>query len=158
MPLNVHLASTDNKDEIFQLLIKYSKELEQIQETPSGKIASKEFFNFYWTESDRFPFVAYDNNVLIGFCLLRVEESYYSIAEFYIKPNFRHLGYGKSMLNFIIEFCKVQGKYSSIIADPLIKNSIAKNFWTANGFITSKEVIYENEKYYRNLKEFQIKS
>lgn len=158
MSLKVQLASIDKKDKIFELLINYSKELEQYQEHPSGEIASNKYFNFYWTEPDRFPFLAYINENLIGFCLLRVEESYYSIAEFYIKPNFRRLGYGKSMLNFVIEFCKDQGKHSSIIADCFIKNSIANNFWTANEFITHKEVIYEKERSYRNIRDFYIKA
>ena len=157
MSFKVRLASVDKKDEIYELLINYSKELEQYQEYPSGEIASNEYFDFYWTDSDRFPFIAYINDKLIGFCFLRVEESYYSIAEFYIKPNFRRLGYGKSMLNFVIEFCKEQGKHSSIIADSFIKKSFAKNFWTANSFITIMEVIYENEKSHRNLRELNIK-
>ncbi len=103
MPLNVQLASVDKRNAIFKLLINYSKELEQYQEYPSGEIASNKYFDFYWTETDRFPFIAYINDELIGFCFLRVEERYYSIAEFYIKPNFRHLGYGKTMLNSVIE-------------------------------------------------------
>ena len=158
MPLNVQLASVDKKDEILKLLIKYSKELEQYQEYPSGEIASNKYFEFYWTDLDRFPFIAYINDELIGFCFLRVEESYYSIAEFYIKPDFRNLGYGKNMLNFIIEFCKEQGKHSSLIADCFIKNSVANNFWTANEFITHKEIIYEKERSYRNIRDFHIKS
>lgn len=155
MPLSVQLASVDKKDAIFKLLINYSKELEQYQEYPTGKIASKEYFDFYWIDLDRFPFIAYINDELVGFCFLRIEERYYSIAEFYIKPNFRHLGYGKTMLNSVIEFCKEQGKHSSIIADCFIKNSIANNFWTANEFITKKVVEYENEKSYRNVKEIR---
>ena len=154
MPLSIQLASVDKKDEILKLLIKYSKELEQYQEYPSGEIASNRYFNLYWTEKDRFPFVVYINEELIGFCLLRVEENYYSIAEFYIKPNFRQLGHGKTLLHSIIEFCKEDGKHSSIIADCFIKNIIATKFWTSNGFITIKEVIFENEKSNRNLREF----
>ena len=158
MPLNIQLASVDKKDEIFKLLINYSKELEQYQEHPTGEIASNNYFDLYWTEADRFPFITHINDELIGFCFLRVEESYYSIAEFYIKPKFRHQGYGKSLLNYVIEFCKEQGKHASIIADSFIKNSIAKNFWNANGFITIMEVIFENEKSHRNLREFHIEN
>jgi ribosomal protein S18 acetylase RimI-like enzyme len=157
MPLNVQLASVNKKDAIFKLLINYSKELEQYQEYPTGEIASHKYFDFYWTEKDRIPFVACINEKLIGLCLLRVEESYYSIAEFYIKPRFRQQGYGKNLLNYIIEFCKEQRKHSSIIADSFVKNSIAKNFWNSNGFITIKEITYNNEKSHRNLREFHIK-
>ena len=158
MTINVQLASVNKKDGIFELLIDYSKELEQYQDYPSGEIASNKYFDFYWTDTDRFPFIAYINDELIGFCFLRVEESYYSVAEFYIKPNFRHLGYGRKMLNFIIEFCKEQGKHSSIIADCFIKNSIANNFWTANEFITHEEVIHEKERSYRNIRDFLTKA
>ena len=156
MSLKIVLASKETKDDIFKLLIEYSKELEGYQENPTGEIASNKYFDFYWTDTDRYPFVAYINEELIGFCFLRVEEKYYSIAEFYIKPNFRHQGYGKSLLNYILKFFKEQGKHSSIIADSFIKNSITKNFWIANGFITIKEVIYNNEKSHRNLREFHI--
>ena len=155
MTLIVQMASVDKKDEIFKLLINYSKELEQYLEHPTGETASNKYFDLYWTETGRFPFIAYINDELIGFCFLRIEESYYSIAEFYIKPNFRNLGYGKSMVNFIIEFCKEQGKHSSIIADCFIKNLIANKFWIFNGFITNKVVMYENEKSYRNLREIR---
>ena len=157
MPFNVQLASVDKNDAIFKLLITYSKELEQYQDNPTGEIASNKYFDFYWIEADRFPFVGYINEELIGFCLLRVEENYYSIAEFYIKPNFRQLGHGKTMIHSIIEFCKEHGKHSSIIADCFIKNSIANNFWTANEFVTHKEVIYEKERSYRNIRDLHGK-
>ena len=155
MSLKIYLASFEEKNEIYKALIRYSKELEQFQENPTGKIASEEYFNYYWTESDRFPIVAFIDDELIGFCLLRSEEKYYSIAEFYIKPKFRRLGYGKKLLNFTIEFCKKQGIHSSIIANSLVKNVRANTFWITNGFIRLKEVIYEIERYYCNLKEFQ---
>jgi len=155
MSLKIYLASFEEKNEIYKALIRYSKELEQFQENPTGKIASEEYFNYYWTESDRFPIVAFIDDELIGFCLLRSEEKYYSIAEFYIKPKFRRLRYGTKLLNFTIEFCKKQGIHSSIISNSLVKNVRANTFWITNGFIRLKEVIYENERYYSNLKEFQ---
>lgn len=155
MSLKIYLASFEEKNEIYKALIRYSKELEQFQENPTGKIASKEYFNYYWTESDRFPIVAFIDDELIGFCLLRSEEKYYSIAEFYIKPKFRRLGYGTKLLNFTIEFCQKQGIHSSIISNSLVKNVRSNTFWITNGFIRLKEVIYENERYYSNLKEFQ---
>jgi GNAT superfamily N-acetyltransferase len=155
MSLKIYLASFEEKNKIYKALIKYSNELKQFLENPTGEIASEVYFNYYWTESDRFPFVAFIDDELIGFCLLRGEEKYYRIAEFYIKPKFRCLGYGKKLLNFTIEFCKKQGIHSSIIANSLVKNLGANNFWITNGFISLKEVIYENERYYSNLKEFQ---
>ena len=155
MSLKIYLALFEEKNKIYKALIKYSNELKQFLENPTGEIASEVYFNYYWTESDRFPFVAFIDDELIGFCLLRGEEKYYRIAEFYIKPKFRCLGYGKKLLNFTIEFCKKQGIHSSIIANSLVKNLGANNFWITNGFISLKEVIYENERYYSNLKEFQ---
>lgn len=155
MSLKIYLASFEEKNKIYKALIKYSNELKQFLENPTGEIASEVYFNYYWTESDRFPFVAFIDDELIGFCLLRGEEKYYRIAEFYIKPKFRCLGYGKKLLNFTIEFCKKQGIHSSIIANSLVKNLGANNFWITNGFISLMEVIYENERYYSNLKEFQ---
>ncbi len=157
MSLKIQLASLEDKNRIYDALITYSKELEQFQENPKREIASEKYFNCYWTGSDTFPFVAFINNELVGFCLLRLEENYYSIAEFYIKPKFRRLGHGKSLLDFTIRFCKEQGKHSSIMANSLIKNLAANNFWIANGFITLKEVIHENERYYCNLMEFHLK-
>ncbi|MFX0188107.1 MAG: GNAT family N-acetyltransferase [Candidatus Hodarchaeota archaeon] len=154
MSLKILSASIEDKNEIYKALLIYSKELEQFQENQTGEITSDKYFDHYWTESDRFPFVAYINNELIGFCLLRAREKYYSIAEFYIKSKFRRLGHGKSLLDFIIGFCKEQGTHSSIMANSLIKNLTAHYFWIANGFITLKEVSHENERYYSNLMEF----
>ena len=153
MTLKIYLASFENKIDIHKALINYSNELEQFQENPKGEIASEKFFDYYWTESQRFPIVAYNNDELIGFCLLRSEENHYSIAEFYIKPKFRCLGYGKKLLNFTIKFCKKQGIYSSIIANSLVKNLRANTFWITNGFMRLKEIVFENERYNCNLKE-----
>ncbi|MFX1444738.1 MAG: GNAT family N-acetyltransferase [Promethearchaeota archaeon] len=154
MSLKINLASFEEKNEIYKALIDYSKELEQFQERPKGEIASEKYFEYYWTDPQRFPIVAHKNEELIGFCFLRAEEKYYSIAEFYIKPKFRRLGYGKTVLNFTIEFCRKQGIHSSIIANSFVKNLGANTFWIRNGFIKQKEVIFENEKYYCNIKEF----
>lgn len=153
MSLKIYLASFEEKNEIYKALIKYSNELKQFQENPTREVASEKYFDSYWTESQRFPIVAYNDDELIGFCLLRNEENYYSIAEFYIKPKFRRLRYGTNLLNFTIEFCKKQGIHSSINANSLVKNVIANDFWSANGFIRLKEVVFENERYYCNLKE-----
>ncbi len=155
MSLKIYLASIEEKNEIYRALIRYSEELEQFQEIPRGKIASEKYFDYYWTKTDRFPFVAFINDELIGFCFLRAEEKSYSIAEFYIKPMFRRLGYGKKLLNFTIDFCKKQGIHSSIVANSLVKNVRANDFWITNGFIRLKEGVFENERYYCNLKEFQ---
>ena len=78
MSFTIYLASFEEKNEIYQALIQYSKELEQFQEHPTGEIASEKYFEYYWTDSQRFPIVAYKNDVLIGFCFLRAEEKFYN--------------------------------------------------------------------------------
>ncbi len=153
MALKLYIASIEEKEKIYNALIEYSKELKQFQEHTSREIASEKYFDDYWTESQRFPIVVYDDDKLIGFCLLRSEKNYYSIAEFYIKPKFRRFGYGTKLLNFTLEFCKRRGIHSSIIAISLVKNIRANDFWIVNGFIRYKEVFLENERYNCNLKE-----
>jgi len=155
MSLKIYLASLDKKDDIFKALLTYFKELEQFQEHPTGQIASEKYFEYYWTDPQRFPIVAYKDDELIGFCLLRSEEKFYSIAEFYIKPKFRRLGYGKTLLNFTLEFCKQKGIHSSIIAFSFVNNLGANIFWISNGFIRRKEVVFENERSYCNVKDLQ---
>jgi ribosomal protein S18 acetylase RimI-like enzyme len=154
MSLKIKLASFEEKNEIYKALIKYSEELEQFQEHPKGEIASEKYYEYYWTDLQRFPIVAYKKDEFIGFCFLRAEDKFYSIAEFYIKPKFRRLGYGKILLNFTIELCKKHGMHSSIIAYSFVKNEGANSIWMSNGFIRLKEVVFENERFHCNLKEF----
>ena len=153
MALKLFIASIEEKDEIYNALVKYSKELEQFQEYSSREISSEKYFDDYWTESQRFPIVAYDDDRLIGFCLLRNEKKYFSIAEFYIKQKFRRFGYGTQLLNFTLEFCKKKRAHSTIIANSLVKNIRANDFWIVNGFIRLREVVLENERFHCNLKE-----
>lgn len=153
MALKLCIASIEEKNKIYNALIEYSKELKQFQENPIREPASEKYFDDYWTESQRFPIVAYSGDELIGFCLLRSEKKCYSIAEFYIKPKLRRFGYGTKLLNFTLEFCKKKAIHTSIIANSLEKNVRANEFWIFNGFVRLKEVILENEKYYCNLKE-----
>ena len=153
MALKLYIASIEEKNKIYNALIEYSKELGQFQENPIREPASEKYFDDYWTESQRFPIVAYNDNELIGFCLLRSEEAYYSIAEFYIKPKFRRLGHGTKLLNFTLEFCKKRGLHTTICANSLEKNVRANEFWIFNGFVRLKEVVLENERFHCNLKE-----
>ena len=68
------------------------------------------------------------------------------------KGNWR-FGYGTTLLNFTLEFCKKKAIHSTIIANSLKKNVRANKFWLVNGFMRIKEVVLENERYHCNLKE-----
>jgi ribosomal protein S18 acetylase RimI-like enzyme len=154
MSIHIILAPIQEKNHIYKALIQYSIEIKQFQENPTQKIASEQYFDYYWTESHRFPIVAYKEDQFLGFCLLRSEKKYYDIAEFYIKPKFRGHGYGKKLLDFTIELCQKQGFHTTIIANSHIDNLRANKFWLRNGFTRIKEIVVENERYYCNLKTF----
>jgi len=105
----------------------------------------------YWSEPDRYPFIILRDGNLIGFCLLRDIDTAYSIAEFSITPEFRHKGYGKQLIEFIIKFCKEKKKHAKIMANSLINNDLAKKFWNENGFRTVKIIKINGEEYYLNV-------
>jgi len=57
------------------------------------------YFEAYWSDQSRHPYFIMHNNAIAGFCLVNMHtteiDSGYSMAEFYILPEYRRQGLGK---------------------------------------------------------------
>ena len=81
------------------------------------------------------PFGYFADNKIVGFAALTNKgEGVYEMGTVSILPEYRHLGYGKSLLDFCKDKIKQLGGYKIIIslADTDIR---LKNWYISNGFI-----------------------
>jgi ribosomal protein S18 acetylase RimI-like enzyme len=114
---------------------------------------------------DRHLELCYDGDNLIGFLYGKVDHEGHKgfikpehgyIMEFYVKPKFRRLGYGKAMFEHKGDLFGLHGtRRMYLTADPVT----GKPFWEAMGFEDTGEISPENkqaiyEKDVRNLREF----
>src|SRR5579884_1395429 len=68
------------------------------------------YFDAYWIEPERYPFVVQVGDELAGFCLLRDLEPYWGIAEFYIRPTYRRSGVGTAAVSLVKAYCRRDGR------------------------------------------------
>lgn len=147
----IRLAKENEKNLLKDALFRYLKELAQYEKKESLEEIEYKYLDLYWSESNRYPFIMLRADNLIGFCLLRDIGEACSVAEFSIAPEFRRRGYGKQLIEFIIEFCKKKN-HDNVIANSMISNVIAKKFWNDNGFQTVDIIQNDGEEFYLNIK------
>ncbi len=83
----------------------------------------------YWgDDNNKFPYIIKNNDKYVGFVLVKVirskDQSYFSIAEFFILKKFRHKGIGRDIA--IRVFNRHQGKWEVHQKD---SNKPAQTFW-----------------------------
>ncbi len=124
----IKLINKGEKEVFREMFDKYLLELynydKHINFDENGKPIYK-YFNLYWEEKDRYPIGLYINNQLAGFMLLREKsQNLLEIAEFYIAPQFRKNGNGKSFFNEILATTSKKLYFFTKKT-----NIIAKKFW-----------------------------
>lgn len=95
MQLSVTLAQSDKKPLLRFLLQEYLAELSQFGEVDQHY----PYFDSYWDDSQRWPYLIEINDQLAGFALVNSwspsgQGTDFAIAEFYILPRFRKSGIG----------------------------------------------------------------
>ena len=105
MPEHIKRATIAQKPVVLEMFKDYLDEI-RFYSTSVPDWTGYRFFDLYWDEADRVPFLILANYKVAGFALTRrIAPVEWSIAEFYILPKFRnmHLGY-KAALEIISEF------------------------------------------------------
>lgn len=83
------------------------------------------YFDLYWSEKTRFPYLLKANDKNIGLALVRErEDGYIEIAEFFILKKYKGNGAGRFMANAIFDLHKGNWEIRA-----LMKNIPAQNFW-----------------------------
>ena len=122
----------DSKRIISNLMQIYTKELSLYQdETTNFKILDNglyeisKYFDLYFKEDNRHPYILKCNDDVAGFALVRFnEDNHYEIGEFFVLDKYRKLGSGTYMAKEI--FSKYHGDWEIRV---LLKNKIAQEFW-----------------------------
>lgn len=81
--------------------------LQYQQELLGEEKSTYQYLQSYWTEANRFPYWLRRDNQIVGFCLVNqylvVNQSGHSIAEFYIKPEFRRQRLGSTAAQLVLK-------------------------------------------------------
>lgn len=91
----------------------------------NGLYEMSRYFELYWKEEERHPYILKYNGELAGFVLHRFnEDKMNEISEFFVLNKYRKLGAGTFMANEM--FKRYKGKWE---IRTLLKNKIAQEFW-----------------------------
>lgn len=102
--VEVASVAADDSALIEPLLRDHLRELDRYRDPPV-RSESYPYFDLYWSESARHPFVVRADGAIIGFAFVRGPESTgtgsYELAELYIAPAHRRRGFGRAALRII---------------------------------------------------------
>jgi ribosomal protein S18 acetylase RimI-like enzyme len=90
-------------------------------------------FDTYWAASARLPFLIEADGEVAGFCLIRIREGGWSIAEFSVVPERRRAGVGRAAIEAVAERARAAGA-ADLEAKIHPDNREALPFWLAVGF------------------------
>jgi predicted acetyltransferase len=91
-----------------------------------GRFNDYPYFENYWTEEGRFPYLINVKGEYAGFVFVRYDasEEHFSMAEFFIMKKFRRSGLGKKIAHNVFQLHS--GKWEVLQME---KNKPAQSFW-----------------------------
>ena len=115
---------------------KFKKELSKID---------LDIINYYFESNNNNSnkYVLYADGYEIGYSILNEENSYWDLYEIYINEEFRELGLGTKLFQFILKECNKNNK--AIRTYTLPSDRKAKNFYESNR-ITARVLIMEEKR------------
>lgn len=130
MNVNIQLARYSEKHFLKKMLELYAYDCTQFEDKDLNEFGEYgyRYLDFYWVESERYPFIVRVNDKLAGFVLINkfgyTENVEWTIAEFFVLKKYRNQGIGKKLAFHV--FDKFPGKWE---VRTLNKNLTAKAFW-----------------------------
>jgi predicted acetyltransferase len=149
MSISVTLAPANEKPRLRDILTDYLAELSRYGEVS----VDYPFFDSYWHDNDRWPYMIEADGQLAGFALVNTwspsqRGTDFAVAEFYILPDFRRAGVGRRAFAALLH--KHRGVWELSVVS---KNEAAKAFWQrtiANAGVTVMDrLTIEDEVVYR---------
>ena len=131
--LTVTLATRSDGPLIACLLNDYLAELKSHREVDIGAsdAASYPYFEAYWREAERSPFIIHHSGEIVGFVFVRRRPAddppMIELAELYIKPAYRRRGLGRAVLGELSR--RYPGDWELQV---LAKNTGALGFWASS--------------------------
>jgi ribosomal protein S18 acetylase RimI-like enzyme len=126
VPVAVRPAEPSDRELLRQLLFDYLLEFD-------GRTDSYPYFDAYWIEPERLPFLIEDGSDVVGLCLVRVRDDGWSIAEFYVIPDRRRRGVGRAAVEAVALLARNAGA-AQLEAKVHPDNQEALPFWLSVGF------------------------
>src|SRR5579883_1018593 len=126
MAARLREAGLDDREQLRRLLADYLFEFD-------GRTGPYPDFDAYWAEPECLPFLVESDDKPVGFCLIRVRDNGWSIAEFSILPERRRAGVGRAAVNAIAERARAAGA-THLEAKVHPDNREVLPFWLAVGF------------------------
>ena len=126
MAVALREAGCDDRELLRWLLADYLFEFdERIDPYPD--------FDAYWAVPDRMPLLIETRGEIVGFCLIRVRDDGWSIAEFSVVPEQRRAGVGRAAVEMVVQRARAAGAMRlEAKVNPV--NREALPFWIAVGF------------------------
>ena len=119
-------ATLQDRDQLGRLLADYLYEFD-------GRTDPYPYFDAYWREPERLPFLIDEDGEVVGLCLIRVRDGGWDIAEFSVTPERRLSGVGRQAVEAVAERARSAGA-SHLQAKVHPDNRAALPFWLAVGF------------------------
>lgn len=131
MAVALREAELDDCEPLRQLIADYLFEFD-------GRTEPYPYFDAYWAEPERLPFLIEADGEVVGFCLIRIRDGGWSIAEFSVIPEHRRGGVGRAAVNAVAERATSVGA-AHLEAKIHPHNREALPFWLAVGFRVVEE-------------------
>jgi ribosomal protein S18 acetylase RimI-like enzyme len=126
MPVTLREATRGDRARLRGLLAGYLFEFD-------GRMEPYPYFDAYWSEPERLPFLIEADGEVVGLCLIRIRDGGWDIAEFSITPDHRRSGMGRAAVEAVAERARAAGA-AHLQAKVHPDNREALPFWLAVGF------------------------
>ncbi|WP_052675381.1 GNAT family N-acetyltransferase [Agrobacterium arsenijevicii] len=149
MTIKLLAASEAKKPELRDMLSDYLRELSQYGDVDR----EYPFFDCYWTDDDRWPYLIVQDENTVGFALVNTwspsgKGTDFAIAEFYVLPEFRSAGVGRQAFSRLLH--NRSGIWELGV---MSRNEVGKAFWerilTANDISEIERIDLRNELVHR---------
>lgn len=127
----IRRATPDERDLLRELLTAYLIEFD-------GQTTPYRYFDAYWSEPERLPFLIESDGEIVGFCLIRLRGPDWTIAEFTVVPERRRRGIGRVAVAAIRDIASNSGA-SFVEATVHREKTQALAFWVACGFRVAEQ-------------------
>ena len=133
--IEVVIAPDDKRDEIWQLFLEYADELKEYDGEPRPHFRHHyPYFDRFWGNDKRTPFLILYDHEPIGFCFIEDTGVSYKINDFYVRQLHRRRGFGRMAVERVKEHCRLRGKHKTITANIYVSNTCAVSFWQSASF------------------------
>lgn len=128
--VEVFPALVTDKPIVRQMIELYQYDLSELENTDLNEHGyfCYPYLDYYWVESDRYPFLVRVDRKLAGFALVNqytyLQGSQYSVGEFFILRKYRQQGVGCHVAFYLFDLFR--GRWE---IHQLETNLIAQNFW-----------------------------